>query len=140
MAYARIARVCDVAIKVCGAACAAVYRAYAIRPYKRRKTKVAKTTSNVEKTMSYVEKIMSDIIQTTSDLFLSPANICVAKVYEEVMVWGSFVVFRLFVSCRARKGKAGLSRGKKKSRKPLWLAGLLLCAYGFTSQVLCSCL
>ncbi len=68
MAYARIARVCDVAIKVCGAACAAVYRAYAIRPYKRRKTKVAKTTSNVEKTISYVEKIISDIIHTISDM------------------------------------------------------------------------
>ena len=36
MAYARIARICDVAAEVCGAAHAAVYRAYAIRPYNSR--------------------------------------------------------------------------------------------------------
>jgi len=51
-----------------------VYRAYAIRPYKSRKTNTAKTTFDVGKTMSYVEKIMSDVIQTTSDIIFTIAN------------------------------------------------------------------
>ena len=70
------ARNCNVLAMICGAANAAVYRAYAIRPYKWRKTLIAhpfqsltKTIFDAGKTMSYVEKIMSDIIQTTSDLF-----------------------------------------------------------------------
>ncbi len=75
MAYARIARVCNVVAVVCGMVHAAAYRAYAIRPYKWRKTNTAKNTFDVGKTMSYVEKIMSDIIQTTSDLFSPIANI-----------------------------------------------------------------
>ena len=61
---------------------AVAYRAYAIRPYKWRKSKTARLSQNtpkiifdVGKTMSYVEKIMSDIIQTTSDLFFAFANI-----------------------------------------------------------------
>ena len=56
MAYARIAWVTQVSAAVCGAACAAAYRAYAIRPYKRRKTKVAKTTFDAGKTISYAGK------------------------------------------------------------------------------------
>ena len=57
-----------------GAVHAVAYRAYAIRPYKWRKTKVGKSTFDAGKTMSDVGKIMSDIIQTTSDLF-SPTTI-----------------------------------------------------------------
>ena len=60
---------------------ALAYRAYAIRPYKWRKTQIGnsfsnipKTTSDVGKTMSYVEKITSDIIQTTSDQIFVFAN------------------------------------------------------------------
>gem|GEM_PF-2565572 len=56
------------------AAHAVVYRAYAIRPCKWRKTNTAKITFDAGKTMSYVEKIISDIIQTTSDLFSPVAN------------------------------------------------------------------
>ena len=77
----KIAPTCDVAAAVCGAVQAVAYRAYAIRPYKWRKTQVGsffrntpKITFDVRKTMSYVEKIMSDIIQTTSDLFSSFSN------------------------------------------------------------------
>ena len=71
----KIAPFCNVAVVVCGAVCAVVYRAYVIRPYKWRKTKAAKTTSDVGKTMSDVEKIISDIIQTTSDLFSATCNV-----------------------------------------------------------------
>ena len=61
--------------EVCDAVLAVAYRAYAIRPYNFRKTKVAKITWDIGKTMSYVEKIMSDIIQTTSDLFCTLCNV-----------------------------------------------------------------
>lgn len=44
MAYARIAPPRNVAAAVCGMAYAVVYRAYAIRPRKWRKTQTAKTT------------------------------------------------------------------------------------------------
>ncbi len=95
MAYARIARICYAAIKVCGAVQAVSCWAYAIRPYiytvcnqlttyivyiiPQTPKAVAfpitpKTTFDVGKTMSYVEKIMSDVIQTTSDLFLTLAS------------------------------------------------------------------
>ncbi len=54
---------------LCHAVQTVAYRAYAIRPYKSRKTIIAhsfqnvpKITFDVEKTMSYVEKIISDII------------------------------------------------------------------------------
>ena len=70
----QIAKVCNVATMVRGAVHAVVYRAYAIRPYKWRKTQATKTTSDMGKTMSGVEKIMSDIIQTTSDLFSPLCN------------------------------------------------------------------
>ena len=67
---------------VCGVAHAVAYRAYAIRPYNLRKTKIncyfpntSKNTFDIGKTMSYVEKIMSDIIQITSDLFSALAYV-----------------------------------------------------------------
>ncbi len=82
MAYARIARNCNVATMVCVAAHAAGYRAYAIRPYKRCKTYTAKTTFDIGKTMSDVGKITSDIIQTTSDLFLLVTMRCKSKSNE----------------------------------------------------------
>ena len=66
---------------VCGTVHAVAYRAYAIRPYNFRKTKVGylfrnipKTTWDVGKTMSYVEKIISDIIKTTSDIIFAICN------------------------------------------------------------------
>ncbi|GEM_PF-1951252 len=46
-----------------------------------RKTKIAKTTSDVEKTMSYAGKIISDIIQTISDLFSAVANAWLTMLY-----------------------------------------------------------
>ena len=61
------------------------YRAYAIRPYKWRKTNTAKITFDVGKTMSYVGKIMSDIIQTTSDLFLPITNTCKTTTYTSMV-------------------------------------------------------
>gem|GEM_PF-1388838 len=71
----KIAPICNVVAEACDAVWAVVYRAYAIRPYKWRKTNTPKITFDVGKTMSDVEKIMSDIIQTTSDLFSPLANI-----------------------------------------------------------------
>ena len=68
--------------QVCGAFQTVAYRAYAIRPCKRRKNQnrqffqsTTKTTSDAGKTMSYAGKIMSDIIKTTSDLFFAPCNV-----------------------------------------------------------------
>ncbi len=64
-----VRRLYNVAVAVCDAVYAMVYRAYAIRPYNFRKIIIArifpnipKTTSDIGKTTSYVEKIMSDII------------------------------------------------------------------------------
>ncbi len=61
---------------------AVAYRAYAIRPYKRRKPStdyffqnIPKTIWDMGKTTSYVEKIISDIIQTTSDIILAVCNV-----------------------------------------------------------------
>ena len=78
MAYARIALITQCGGSGCSAVYAAVYRAYAIRPYNFRKTIIAhsfqnfpKTAWDVRKTMSYVEKIMSDIGKTTSDIILA---------------------------------------------------------------------
>ena len=66
---------------VCDVVWAAVYRAYAIRPYNFRKTKIVrifpntrKNISDLRKTMSDVGKITSDIIRTASDLFPPFAN------------------------------------------------------------------
>jgi len=59
----------------CGTVHAVMYKADAIRPYKWRKTNIAKTIFDAGKTMSYVEKIISDIIQTTSDLFPPTCNV-----------------------------------------------------------------
>ena len=68
---------------VCDAVYAVAYRAYAICPYKWRKTNTAKITFDVRKTMSDVEKIISDIIQTTSDLFSPLANTWKIRCYTE---------------------------------------------------------
>ena len=82
MAYARNAPICDVVAAVRGADYAVAYRAYAIRPYERRKTQTnhsfpntPKTTTDLGKTMSDVGKNISDIIQTTSDLFSAFARL-----------------------------------------------------------------
>ena len=81
MAYVRIAPLGNAMAVVGDAVLAMVYRAYAIRPYKWRKTIIAhpfpnspKTTSDAGKTTSYAGKIMSDVIQTTSDLFSPICN------------------------------------------------------------------
>lgn len=66
---------------VCVTVHAVAYWAYAIRPYKWRKTQnrqhfpnFPKITFDIGKTMSDVEKIISDIIQTTSDIIFAVAN------------------------------------------------------------------
>ncbi len=69
-----VRKLCYAAAAVCDVVHAMAYRAYATRPYKWRKTIIAKITWDMGKTMSHVGKIMSDIIQTTSDLF-SPFTI-----------------------------------------------------------------
>ena len=70
-----VRKLCYAAAAVCDAVHAMAYRAYATRPYKWRKTIIAKITWDMGKTMSHVGKIMSDIIQTTSDLFSPFTNI-----------------------------------------------------------------
>ena len=71
----RIVPLCNIVAAVCDVVYAVLYRAYAIRPYKWRKTKAVKIKFDVRKTMSYAGKIMSDIIQITSDLFPPLANL-----------------------------------------------------------------
>ena len=70
-----VRKLCYAAAAVCDVVHAMAYRAYATRPYKWRKTIIAKITWDMGKTMSHVGKIMSDIIQTTSDLFSPFTNI-----------------------------------------------------------------
>ncbi len=50
MAYTQKCALRNIASTVCNAVRAVAYRAYAIRPYKRRKTNTAKTAFDIEKT------------------------------------------------------------------------------------------
>ena len=78
---------------------AMAYRAYAIRPYKWRKTKAPKTTSDIRKTMSDVEKIISDIIQTTSDLFFAHLQ-CIEN---QILILIMQIMCKQLSSCVLRK-------------------------------------
>ena len=65
MAYARSARISYVAAMVCGAVNAVVYRAYAIRPYNFRKTKIAPPFQSSPKTIFHVIRLCQLICLST---------------------------------------------------------------------------
>ncbi len=80
---------------------AAAYRAYAIRPYNSRKTKVVKTMWDVGKIMSDVGKTTSDIEKIISDLFSPFANLWETNSYKDSSKNGQVVATQRLAFSRA---------------------------------------
>ena len=108
MAYARIARVLQCLAVVCDTFQATAYRAYAIRPYKWRKTIIAhafpntpKTTWDIGKTTSDAGKIMSDVENPTSDIIFSISNLLLNSYLQ--IIFKTAAIACLSIAC----GKTG---------------------------------